>query len=41
MGKFRTPKPVEKKHQKIEGYPAYKYKNVFLSNQVMKKHIEY
>lgn len=31
--KFQTLKPMENKLQKIENYPAYKYKNV-------KKHIE-
>lgn len=36
MGKFQTLKPMESR-QKMENYPAYEYKIVFLSNQFMKK----
>lgn len=36
MRKFQILKPMENKQQKNENYPAYEYKNVFLSNQLMK-----
>lgn len=40
MGKLQTPKPRESGQtvvsKTIENYPAYKYKNVFLSNQFMR-----
>lgn len=37
MGKRQTLKPMESKQQKIENYPAYEYKNAFLSNQFIRK----
>lgn len=32
---------MESKKQKIENYPAYEYRNMFLRNGFIKNHIKY